>query len=57
MGFNLHEGADEQEEREYLESLSPFRRFLYKAVSKILLFFAALLAFLASFGWIFMKLF
>lgn len=57
MGYRYQNKLDEENERQYLASLSPARRLLYKLGYWLIMLIAGLFAFWGVIGWWLVKLF
>lgn len=56
MGYRYENKLDEENERRYLASLPPWRRWLYRQLFRIYMIAGLILAFYAHIGWWLWKL-
>lgn len=57
MGYRYQNKLDEENERKYLESLSPLKRIIYKLCYRVWMLIAILFALYSTIGWWLVKLF
>lgn len=56
MGYRYQNNLDEENERRYLASLSPWRRWIHRQLYRIIMIVGFVLAFYAHIGWWLWKL-
>ena len=57
MGYRYQNNLDDDNERRYLESMSPLKRRCYKLVRWLYMLLCGLVAFYGTIGWLILKLF
>jgi phenylalanine-4-hydroxylase len=57
MGYRYQNKLDEENERCYLASLSPIKRFFYKISHWMVMLIGGLIAFYSFIGWLLIQLF
>jgi heme A synthase len=56
MGYRYENNLDEENERQYLQSFPPWRRWIHRQLCRIVMLMAFVFAFYAHIGWWLWKL-